>query len=270
MRWTDDEPPEAPTREGAATAARHRRLRTAVLTAIGATVLVVLAVVAGRPEGTEDRTAAPTSAPPTTPSATASTPAPRPHPAHEAELRRVAAGLPALSLSSPASWDQWLPEGKPYPGADLADDLSTCPVLSARLETVVGQDMSYWTGTLPGGPYGCTWVETPLSGQDNDYDYVVSVGFLADGTSVEDVRRYREGPGQGTHPCPSVDLPAVAPGALLARCTGPGTTAYTLAVPDTRLDGGLWFLIASSKDATAVRPADVLPVLVDGVSAAFA
>ena len=109
------------------------------------------------------------------------------------------------------------------------------------------------------------------SGQNNDYDYdyVISVGFLADGTTADDCRRYREGPGQGTHACPSVDVPSVADGALLVRCASPGFTVYTLAVPDTRLDGGLWILTAQSKDITPVRPAAIVPVLVDGVVAAF-
>jgi hypothetical protein len=188
----------------------------------------------------------------------------------QTELADVAARLSTpVSLASRPEWDQWLPAGKPYPGVDLADDLSTCPVLSDRLETVVGQEMSYWTGTLPNGPGGCTWVETPLSGENNDYDYYISVGFLADGTTVEDFRRYRQGPGQGTHPCPSADLPSAADGALLVRCTSSGVSGYTLAVPDTRLDGGLWVLIVQSKDSTPVRPAEILPVLVDGVVAAF-
>jgi hypothetical protein len=37
----------------------------------------------------------------------------------------------------------------------------------------------------------------------------------------------------------------------------------------TRLDGGLWILTAQSKDGTPVRPAETLPVLVEGVAAAF-
>jgi hypothetical protein len=152
---------------------------------------------------------------------------------------------------------------------DLEDDLSSCPVLSSRLETVVGQEMSYWTGTLPRGPHGCTWVEIPLSGESNDYDHVISVGFLADGTTVENFRQSREGPGQGTHLCPSADVPSVADGALLVRCSSPAGTGYTLALPDTRLDAGVWILGVQSKDSTPVRPAAILPVLLDGVTATF-
>ena len=96
-------------------------------------------------------------------------------------------------------------------------------MLSDRLEGIVGQEMSYWTGTLPGGPFGCT----------------------------------------------SVDVPSVAPGTLLSRCASDGTTVYTLVLPDTRLDGGLWSLTVQSEDSTPVRPAAILPVLVDGVAATF-
>ena len=217
---------------------RRRRNRAGLL----ATVAAVVAIAVGVPTAigslsSSGEVAGPTPSAPTTSAAststttaTATTPTTRstrpadtsPEPEHVAELEQVAAGLPSLALTSPELWDQWLPEGKPYPGVDLEDDLSTCPVLSSRLETVVGQEMSYWTGTLPNGPYGCTWVEVPLSAENNDYDYVISVGFLADGTTVDEFRRLREGPGQGTHPCPSVDVPGVAEGALLVRCASPG------------------------------------------------
>jgi hypothetical protein len=172
-----------------------------------------------------------------------------------------------VRLSSPAEWDRWLPEGKPFPGVDLADDLSTCPVLSDRLRAVAGQEMSYWTGTLPNGPAGCTWVETPLDYDTPDYQHVISVGFLADGTSVDSYRRAaREGGGQGTNRCPSADL---AGGGALLRCTSPGTTGYTLLLPDERLEGGLWVLGVSTQDGRTVPPEEILPVLVEGAVAAF-
>jgi hypothetical protein len=61
----------------------------------------------------------------------------------------------------------------------------------------------------------------------------------------------------------------VAPGSLLARCAGSGTTTYSLAVPDTRVDGGLWILTVDAKDAAPVRPSAILPVLLEGVVAEF-
>ena len=156
------------------------------------------------------------------------------------------------------------------PAGAPSNDLSTCPVLSARLETVVGQEMSYWTGTLPNAPLGCMWVEIPLSGQDNDYDYVIGVGFLADGTTAAQIADgMRTGPGQGTGPCPKIVVPSSPGGAVLVRCAGLRTVSYTHVVPDTRLEDGLWVLTVTAKDSTAVRPAAIVPVLVGGVVAAY-
>jgi hypothetical protein len=265
------------------TIARYRRRRR---TRVGlvATVAAVVAIAVGVPTAigslsSSDRevavptpsvsttTAKPTTLPTTAPTRSTRPADTSPDPAHVAELQQVAAGLPAVTLASPELWDQWLPEGRPYPQASIDEDAATCPRLAARLGEVIGQQMSYWTGTLPG--YGCTWVETPLDPDFADYDYVVTVAFWADGTTVDEFRRLREGPGQGTHHCPWVDLPSVAPGSLLARCAGPGTTGYTLAVPDIRVEGGLWVLGVTVEDAAAVRPATILPVLVDGVVSEF-
>ena len=71
--------------------------------------------------------------------------------------------------------------GQPFPGPSLEEEISTCPRLADRLSAALGQKMSYWTGTLPGG--GCTWVPVPLEYDSPDYDYVIGVGFVADGTT---------------------------------------------------------------------------------------
>jgi hypothetical protein len=188
-------------------------------------------------------------------------------PAALAEIDALAATLPApLALTSPPAWDQWLPEGKPFPGPSLEEEISTCPRLSDRLGAALGTKMSYWTGTLPGGPYGCTWATVPLNYDSPDYDYVVSVGFQANGTTAASlVRSY----GTAAGPCPWHEVPAVAPGAVLARCASGGSVEYTLALPDTRVPGGLWSLVVSVKDRAAVRAAQVLPVLVEGAVAAY-
>jgi hypothetical protein len=274
------------------TIARYRRRRR-TRAGLVATVAAVVAIAVGVPtaigslssEGevavptpsVSTTTAAPTTVPTTSRSATPTTAPTRstrpadtsPEPAHVAELQQVAAGLPAATLTAPTLWDQWLPDGRPYPQSSIDEDAATCPRLSARLAEVIGQQMSYWTGTLPG--YGCTWVETPLDAVNNVYDYAVTVAFYADGTTVDELRRSREGPGQGTHPCPSLDLPSVSEGALILRCdvTHVATTSYALAVPDARVDGGLWVLSVSVKDAAPVRPAAILPVLLEGVADAF-
>ena len=89
----------------------------------------------------------------------------------------------------------------------------------------------------------------------------------AEGDPGHEARAARHG--QGAHACPSVDVPSVAAGTLLSRCASNGTTVYTLVLPDTRLDGALWSLTVQSKNSTPVRPAAILPVLVDGVAATF-
>ena len=44
--------------------------------------------------------------------------------------------------------------------------------------------MSYWTGTLPMGPVGCTWAPVPLQYDTINYPFTVSVGFVSDGTTA--------------------------------------------------------------------------------------
>ena len=258
----DDEP--GPRRD-------RRRWIAAGLGVIAAAVAVIVAITSAtaapsRPTATSSSSTAthPTTAPPTISAAPSPTPTVDGEPRTEAgpeaqqELAAVAADLPAVSLRSPASWDRWLPEGKPFPGADLEDDLSTCPVLSDRLGSVIGQKMTYWTGTLP-GPGGCTWAETPLNYDTPDYDYVVGVGFEVDGSTDW----------LPIGSCARLDVPSVAGDAVLVRCEWQGTTSYVLAVPDTRLTQGVWVLHVQTKAGAPVPASAVLPVLVDGVVATF-
>ena len=208
---------------------------------------------------------------PSTPPAPAPTTAPTvdADPAALADLDAVAATLTTrIALTSPASWDQWLPGGKPYPGADTADDLSTCPVLSARLGASLGTKMSYWTGTLPMGPVGCTWATVPLkSGPDApNYPYLASVGFLDDGTTTEKLSHgfYHH---QGRL-CPSVAVPAVGDGAYLVRCDEPADIGYTLLTRDTRTPG-IWVLSGDARSDAAHPALDVLRPVLDGVVHAY-
>jgi hypothetical protein len=275
LRWTDDgsgaagdhDPPPGPT--------ARRRSGLVLLVAAAAIVLAVVAMVATRPEAepgdphaspgtsTSPTPVAPTAPPTTQPAAT--TPGVDADPAALADLEALAATLTPLGLTSPAEWDRWLPEGKPFPGADTAEDMATCPRLADRLGAALGTTMSYWTGTLPNGPYGCTWATVPLVYDSPDYDYVISVGFLADGTTAASLAR---GFATAGGPCPWNE-PAAVPGAVLVRCSTDTSTEYTLALPDTRLAGGLWTLVVSVKDRAAVPAPQVLPVLVEGVVHAF-
>jgi len=252
-----------------------RRRRLLVTAVAGAALLLVLvAVVATRPaavagdtRATTASSSAPRSTPSTSPASAAPTPTVDADPAALADLDAVAATLTApVTLTSPAAWDQWLPAGKPFPGPSLEEEISTCPKLSDRLGAALGTKMSYWTGTLPGGPYGCTWATVPLNYDAPDYDYVIAVGFVADGSTPASLAR---GFATAGGPCPSKEVPQAAPGAVLVRCASGSSTEYTLALPDTRLPGGLWTLIVSRKDRAAVPGSQILPVLVEGAVVAF-
>jgi hypothetical protein len=186
-----------------------------------------------------------------------------------AELAAEAARLTRrLDLSSPVGWDQYLPAGKTYPGADTAEDIATCPHLAARLSAALGKKMSYWTGTLPDGPYGCSWVPVPLS-YDGPYTYAyqLNVGYLADGTTTAQLRTgfYENGP----ETCPGVDVPAVAPYAVLVRCQQPTDLEYSLALPDSRRPGGVWLLHASAPTGAPHSAAEALDALVAAVTAVY-
>ncbi|WP_456559435.1 hypothetical protein [Blastococcus sp. SYSU D00922] len=173
-----------------------------------------------------------------------------------------------MRLSSPVAWDRWLPGSKPYPGVDTADDMSTCPRLTDRLEAVLGVEMSYWSGTLPQGPSGCTWVPVPLQyGLDPyDYAYLADVGFLSDGTTTEQMSRgffHRQG-----QICPSTKAPAVGDEAFLVSCEELDGTTYVLALPDAR-GRGIWVLNVSARSDAAHPATDLLVPVIDGVVSAF-
>jgi hypothetical protein len=184
-----------------------------------------------------------------------------------AALQAVAAQLTSpVSLTSPTEWDQWLPAGKPYPGASTEDDISTCPHLADGLTAALGQKMSYWIGTLPSGPVGCEWVPVPLKyGPDPyDYAYVLSVGFLGDGTAPDGVPSYEH---QG-QPCPTVPVPSVDPLAVLTRCdTGTGVDLQ-LTLPDAR-GAGTWVLDAQARSDGPHTADEALRALVHGVGLAY-
>ena len=263
---------------------RHRRARAALVATVTAVVAIMIAVpstIAGLssdgsvavPSPTVDPTrTVPTTAPdapvePTAPAPSTSAPTSTPDPAALADLDGLAATLTTrIALTSPAAWDQWLPQGKPYPGTSTEEEMSTCPHLADRLTKALGKKMSYWVGTLPLGPYGCQWVPVPLEYDSPNYDYVIAVGFVDDGTTATSLAR---GFGTAGGPCPWKKVPAAAPGAVLVRCAEPESTEYTLALPDTRLPGGLWTLIVNVKDRAAVRGPQIFPVLIDGVTAAY-
>jgi len=253
--------------------------RLLLLAAAGAALLIALVVgVTVRPAavaGDERPVTATSSARSTAHSTTRSAPAPaapgptvEADPAALADLDAVASTLTTpLALTSPAAWDQWLPEGKPYPGANTEDDMSTCPRLADRLGTALGTRMSYWVGTLP-GPGGCRWATVPLkSGPDAPkYPYLGNVDFVGDGSTAEQLsgRFYHH---QGRL-CPGVAVPGGGDGAYLVRCEELDGITYSVITRDTRT-AGVWILSGSAR-SDAARPAtDVLRPVIEGVVAAF-
>ncbi|WP_249523589.1 hypothetical protein [Modestobacter marinus] len=182
----------------------------------------------------------------------------------QADLGRLEArlGAPVL-LTSPTDWDRWLPDSKPYPGADTADDLSTCPVLSDGLATSLGPQMSYWVGTLPSGPVGCTWAPVPLQYDTIEYPFTVSVGFLGDGTTPEELAGSAVSvAGDQPTGCPQAVLPG---GGVLYECwSTQGVTDVWLAVPDVR-GAGVWVVNGTARDDSPVSAVDAFTAVLDGV-----
>jgi hypothetical protein len=186
----------------------------------------------------------------------------------QATVARLQAELTEpVQLTSPTAWDRWLPGSKPYPGADTADDLSTCPVLSDRLGTALGKRMSYWTGTLPSGPVGCTWAPVPLQYDTIAYPFTVSVGFLGDGTTPEQLAGSAVSvAGDQPTSCPRADLPG---GGVLYGCWSThGVTDLWLAVPDVR-GAGVWVVNGTADDDSPVAAADAFTAVLDGVVRAY-
>ncbi len=275
LTWPDPTvPPEAVTD-------RHRGQRRSRAGLAAAGLLLVAALAAGVPAavGSPDAPPGEAAAAATPPGVVGQQPAEVVSAAEAEEARRAAqprleaavAGLGApLVLTSPAEWDQWLPDGRPAQGTTGQEDEDTCPPLAGRLTADLGVPMSYWTGALPRGPVGCTWVPDPVplsEGGPYDYAQVVSVGFVedGDGTTIEQLRTaLLPGAGRGAVPCPAADVPG---GGALISCVGPTggyETPLVLAVPDAR-GAGVWILSATVQWGAERSTAEVLAVLVEAV-----
>ncbi len=247
-----------------------------VVALVGLVVTATSSPSAAQPAAATATPTGTTTAPPPTPAPTTAettapatrTPSAAEQAAAQQELAAVVADLPALSLRSPASWDAWGPEGKPYPGADTADDLSTCPVVSARVGAGLGVPMSYWVGTLP-GPTGCTYATVPLQagGAAYTYAYTLSVSFFADGSTPQSLRTQQyQLQGQV---CPSVDAPSVAAGAVLVGCTAEADfPGYELLVPDVRT-AGTWSIGVNTRPNAEHTTAEALRVFVDALAGVY-
>jgi hypothetical protein len=274
-----------------------RRRRALVLAAAVATLAVLVAVLvvtrgadgdrapATRASSEAGSSAAPTSsvaaipstAPAAEPAVTAAATAFPPVSTEEAGVRLAAAqsDLARLAgeltepvvLTSPGAWDEWLPGMKPYPGASTEEDIATCPALSAGLTAALGHKVSYWTGTLPMGPVGCTYAPVPLQYDTIDYPFTVSVGFLGDGTTAAQEAGSQVTVLNGDQPrsCPSTALPG---GAVLYECWGAGSTSIGLAVPDAR-GAGVWVLSGDADDGGGVTAEDAFLALLEGLTRVY-
>jgi hypothetical protein len=274
---------------------RGRRTVVAAVVALPVLLVAVLAAAVGD-DDTAPSTAATTASPPagssaaTTPSATTPSSTPSAGPSvppgptgfppvstaeagvrlavAQADLARLAGDLTEpVALTSPTAWDQWLPGMKPYPGAGTEEDIATCPVLSEGLTAALGHRMSYWAGTLPMGPVGCTWAPVPLQYDTIDYPFTVSVGFVGDGTTAAQEAGSQVTVINGDQPrsCPEAELPG---GAVLTECWNAGSTSIGLAVPDAR-SAGVWVLSADAKDDGAVTAEEAFLALLDGVTRVY-
>ena len=266
---------------------RHRRRTRAGLIAVAAAVAVIAVGVPAVGSSLSSAPAGPAAPRTTTPPAATTTASGTGHPLETetslaesaassaaqdamrsqelADLQAVAAQLTSpVALTSPTDWDQWAPAGVPYPmqTGTVNVDMATCPHLAAGLSAALGQEMSYWVGALPLGPVGCQWVNTPLRyGSDPyNYAYVLTVGFLQNGTPPDGVPNYEH---QGQL-CPTVPVPSVDPQAVLTRCDDGTGVDLQLTLPDAR-GAGTWVLDASARTGTPHTATDALVALVHGV-----
>ncbi len=271
LTWLD---PTVPAAEVVTRSRRQRRTRAAYAGAALATAALLIGVPAAlgpAPAGDAGTGAGtgPSAEVPTPEEAAAAAAAVR------AQLDDAVARLGApLRLTSPAEWDQWLPRGRPPQGTTGQEDEGTCPPLSDELAASLDAPIGYWTGALPRGPVGCTWVPSPAplsEGGPYDYAYVLSVGFVedGDGTSIERLRSAFApgGPRSGT-PCPALEVPG---GGELIGCPeddGRDDAHLVLAVPDVRGEG-VWVLSARVQPHTGRSSAEALAVLVEAVRPAY-
>jgi len=179
-----------------------------------------------------------------------------------AELEDLGAHLPTgVSLRAPAAWARWAGATPSY-----ARDIDGCPHIAARMaKSLGGGRWTYVFGTMPQS--GCTWVPVPwIPNQPTAQRFFVTVEF-------------EQGPVQSllTRPTycaggdisPALDVPDVAPGAVLSGCDDANGPNFQLSLPDAG-GTGVWFLGASSGiDQTRYAPEDALLAVVDAARAVY-
>jgi hypothetical protein len=264
--------------------ARRGTLRwTPVALLAGAVLLLLVQVVSSAlpPRPAAALTAAPVAATtpaPRTPISPSPTPAPTSTPAPPSinplamteaqrektrdELANLGGRLPtAVSLTAPATWRRWAGSTPSY-----ARDIDGCPHIAARLaRTLGGGRWTYVFGTLPQS--GCTWVPVPwIPNQPTAERLFVTVEFEQGPVSSLLTRpTYCV----GGDVSPALDVPDVAPGAVLSGCDDANGPNVQLALPDAG-GTGVWFLGASSGVAqTRYAPGDALIAVAEATRAVY-
>jgi hypothetical protein len=178
------------------------------------------------------------------------------------ELTDLAGRLPAgVSLTAPAAWARWAGATPSW-----ARDVDGCPHIAARMAASLGAGRwTYVYGTMPQG--GCTWVPVPwIPNQPAAERFVVTVEF-EQGAVPALLQRLTSCAGGDA--APTVDVPAVASGAVLSGCDDADGPNMQLALPDAG-GTGAWFLGATSGQAqTTYAPEQALLALVDATRAVY-
>ena len=176
------------------------------------------------------------------------------------ELTALAARLPThLALTAPTTWAQYAGQTPTYD-----EDIVSCPHIADRLASDLGERWTYSFGKLPAGPFGCYW--TPVPWIPDVSRFFVSIGYETG--AVPDLMGGMDYCAGGV-PAPRMNVPAVAPGAVLYGCDDAGGPGYDLAVPDTA-GGGVFFLHATGgAQQSPSQVADAMVAVIDGATRAY-
>lgn len=171
------------------------------------------------------------------------------------DLENLSGRLPTgVALTAPAAWARWTGSTPSY-----ARDIDGCPHIAARLAQALGGGRwTYVFGTLPQS--GCTWVPVPwIPNQPTEQRVFVTVEF-EQGAVPPLLTRPTYCAGGDV--APALDVPDIAPGAVLSGCDDANGPNFQLALPDAG-GTGVWFLGANSGiQQTKYTPEDALLAVV--------
>lgn len=178
------------------------------------------------------------------------------------DLANLGRRLPTgVALTAPAAWARWTGSTPSY-----ARDIDGCPHIAARLARALGGGRwTYVFGTLPQS--GCTWVPVPwIPNQPTEQRFFVTVEF-EQGAVPPLLTRPTYCAGGDV--APALDVPDIAPGAVLSGCEDANGPDVQLSLPDTG-GTGVWFLGASSGSRQRkYAPEEALLAVVDAARAVY-